>query len=254
MERWVEIVGFKNVIDNFYEVSNFGNIRYKETSINLHQKIAMKSRHPYKSVYLKMKNGKSEWVLVHQLVATFFIKIPDKYKGLNVELVPDHLDNDGTNNNVNNLEWKTRGENVSSAFKNGFINNSCENGRNALITNDEAERICRYLEDDRTYDEILKLMNYPNTKQYRTLLVRIKNGIAWKNISQKYTFNRNSIKYTKSQMETIKHLPKIRQLIKDGYSDSEIIIIIWGPECDKLKSKFMIISDIRRGKTYKNIS
>lgn len=254
MEKWIVINNFKNVIDNFYEVSNFGNVRYMHNGIELHQKVATKSTHPYKAVHMKMKDGRSEWVLVHQLVATFFVSIPDKYIGLSVELVPDHLDNDGTNNRYDNLEWKTRGENVSDAFKKGFINNSGERGRNALITNKEAEQICKYLEDDKTYDEILKLMGYPNNKSYRTLLVRIKNGLAWNDISKKYTFNRKSIKYTKLQMETVKNLPKIRELIRQGCNDSDIVMIIWGTDCDKIKSKFMVISDIRRGKTYKNIS
>lgn len=114
---------------------------------------------------MKTKNGKQEWILVHQLVATYFVKIPKKYRNCNFDLVPDHLDNDGLNNHYTNLEWKTRGENTKSAHENGFINNSCENSPHSLITNKEAIEICVCLENNMCYDEIIRHMNFPNTKK-----------------------------------------------------------------------------------------
>ena len=62
----------------------------------------------------------------------------------------------------------------------------------------QANEICKFLEDGLSYDEIISKMNFENTKKYRTLLVRIKNGLAWKNVSKKYAIKKEEIKYTKS--------------------------------------------------------
>lgn len=52
-------------------------------------------------------------VRVHRLVAMAFLDNPNNYSEV------DHLDGDRKNNNVNNLEWVTRGENVRRAAKRG---------------------------------------------------------------------------------------------------------------------------------------
>lgn len=253
MKKWKTINNFKNVIDDYYEVSYEGEVRIKETKKILHKKIVSKKKHPYYAVSLKQKNGKIEWILVHQLVASFFCKIPIKYLSENVELVPDHLDNNGLNNHYKNLEWKTRGENVSSAFKEGYINNSGENHSSTSITNKQVRKICEYLEKDMSYDQILEKMKFPNNKSYRSLLVRIKNRVAWKSISKDYDFDKKKIKYTKSQSETIKYLPLIRQMIEDGKRNIDIIHAIWGENCDKIKSKDMTIRKIRNNEIYTEI-
>lgn len=251
MIRWKTIEGFKDVIDNLYEISDNGDVRWKSSKDMIHKKIANKKHHPYYAVHLKKFSGRSEWVLVHQLVATFFVAKPDRYDE-NEELVPDHLDNDGLNNYYKNLEWKTRGENVSSAFKNGYINNSGENGAWAIISNDEARKICEYLQDGFGYKEILKKMNYPFTETYRTLLVRIKNRVAWKDISKDYNFGRCKTQYTPTQLDTIKKIPEILKLINDGYRNYEIANIIWkGETKNKLVSKAQTVGNIRRGKIFK---
>ena len=194
--------------------------------------------------------------MVHQLVATFFVKVPDKYlDGKEYDLVPDHLDNDGLNNHYENLEWKTRGENISSAHENKYIDNSCDNHVGALITNDQAHQICQLLENDRSYDEILEEMNLPNTKQYRTLLVRIKNGNAWNNVSCLYNINKEKIKYTKAQLETIERLSSIKKMIDEGYSNYEIVRCLWGNDISKRKlaTRSQTITKIRNNEIFKEL-
>ena len=247
-EKWKTIKNFKNIFDNEYEVSNYGNVRIKLTKQLLHKKIANKKHHPYYAVFLK-RYTKNEWILVHQLVATFFCKIPDELKGL--DIVPDHLDNNGLNNYYKNLEWKTRGENISSAFEKGYCDNSGENHKDVFITEKQANEICKFLEDGLSYDEIISKMNFENTKKYRTLLVRIKNGLAWKNVSKKYAIKKEEIKYTKSQMETIEKLSLIIKLMEKGLSNSEIYNIVWkGSDTSKRESKMVTLRLIRKGKIY----
>ena len=101
IEEWKTINNFKNIQNNLYEVSNFGYIRNKKDKTYLKMKIANKKHHPYYAVYLMHNDGKKRWVLMHQLVAFCFVKIPKKYDG-ETDLVPDHLDNDGLNNNYKN--------------------------------------------------------------------------------------------------------------------------------------------------------
>ena len=227
-EKWKTIENFKNIFDNEYEVSNYGNVRIKLTKQLLHKKIANKKHHPYYAVFLK-RYTKNEWILVHQLVATFFCKIPDELKGL--DIVPDHLDNNGLNNYYKNLEWKTRGENISSAFEKGYCDNSGENHKDVFITEKQANEICKFLEDGLSYDEIISKMNFENTK--------------------KYAIKKEEIKYTKSQMETIEKLPLIIKLMEKGLSNSEIYNIVWkGSDTSKRESKMVTLRLIRKGKIY----
>lgn len=69
------------------------------------------------SGYLKLtlrKNNKQYNKTVHRLVAEAFIPNPDN------KLQVNHIDGDKQNNNVNNLEWCTKSENMKHAFKTGL--------------------------------------------------------------------------------------------------------------------------------------
>lgn len=247
-EKWKKLKNFKNVVNNMYEVSNYGNVRNCNTKEELHKKIANKKHHPYFAVYLKHKTGKSEWVLVHQLVAFCFLKIKNKYS-IYTEIVPDHLDNNGLNNYFENLEYKTRGENVKSAHEQGFINNSCDSNMNAIVSNSRVIEICKLLEKGLSYSEILDQMKLPNTKQYRTLLIRIKNKNAWTDISK--TFNIPLRVMSESQKYNYDKIPDIVKLIKDGFSNSQICDIIF-PDERKRDAKMIFINNIINKTIYKD--
>lgn len=72
------------------------------------------------------KNGwaKPKLEKIHRLVAQTFLPKPDKdvYKEVN------HIDGDKQNNDVTNLEWVTRRENVLHAWETGLNNNGAEKG------------------------------------------------------------------------------------------------------------------------------
>ncbi len=96
MEEYKIIEGFEN-----YLVSNFGNVRNNKTSKIIKPYLDDKG---YNKVDL-YKNGGRKSFKVHRLVGNAFIPNPKN------KLQIDHINNNRTDNNVNNLRWCTNQEN-----------------------------------------------------------------------------------------------------------------------------------------------
>lgn len=117
MEIWVDVKGY----ESFYQVSDMGNVRSKDRTVACSRLGTknLKSR-PLKATvdsagYCKVTlqdQGRVVWK-VHRLVAEHFIgKVEGK------EII-NHIDNDRTNNRVDNLEWCTPKENTSHMHAQG---------------------------------------------------------------------------------------------------------------------------------------
>ena len=100
MEIWRDIDGFDG-----YQVSNLGNVRslnYNGTgNVQILKSSLSGSNRAYKSVSMQVAD-KVIRRNVHRLVARAFIPNPNDLPEIN------HIDEDGTNNKVNNLEWCDR--------------------------------------------------------------------------------------------------------------------------------------------------
>lgn len=107
VEKWESVYdfGFR------YEVSNTGKVRNAITKRILKQ---ANDGMGYKTVTL-CRSGYRFQKRVNRLVAEAFIGGP--YPDLDVH----HKDNDKTNNNVDNLEWCTRKENIRYAIQDGVM-------------------------------------------------------------------------------------------------------------------------------------
>ena len=102
VEEWKDVEGYENI----YQVSNYGNVR----SLDRYDRLgrfkpgtiltAADNGHGYKHVRLH-KDGNHKMFYVHRLVAGAFIENPDNLPQVN------HMDEDKSNNHVDNLEWCT---------------------------------------------------------------------------------------------------------------------------------------------------
>ena len=102
-EIWKDIEGF-----NGYQVSNLGQIRsFKKSNspIIMKQQISHKG---YCTVHITANDGSRKSCQVHRLVLKTFNPCDDMDS-----LEVNHIDENKTNNNLNNLEWMTHTENVN---------------------------------------------------------------------------------------------------------------------------------------------
>nr|DAU88802.1 MAG TPA: homing endonuclease [Caudoviricetes sp.] len=115
-EIWKDIIGY----EDYYQVSNKGNIRSKDRWYNgdylknkpiiFRKGVDIKpipNKYGYLTVCLK-KHSKGKTIPVHKLVATAFIE-----KTISKTCI-DHINGDRTDNRVENLRWVTIKENQNN--------------------------------------------------------------------------------------------------------------------------------------------
>ena len=178
-EVWIPVDGY----DGYFSVSSFGNIRSEDRTIP-HKRFGT-ANHKGKTmiptqtkgesnrygVVSFSKEGKGKTFLVHQLVAINFLENPNGYSSVN------HIDGNGLNNRLDNLEWVSAKNNAIHAYKFGLAKarrgetNSC-----AKLTNENVREI-RKLISERTLSQrkIAKMFNV-----VPMVISDIKSGKTWR--------------------------------------------------------------------------
>lgn len=106
-EKWIWMKEYTNEM----YISDHGRIKFKDGRISTGSLSNM-----YKRIHLTLiENNKEIHMLVHRLVAIYFLENPNKYPIVN------HKDGVKSNNRVDNLEWCTHSHNTLHAHKTGLI-------------------------------------------------------------------------------------------------------------------------------------
>ena len=120
----------------------------------------------YQRVGLYVGNYKSKTIKVHRLVAETFIENTENKKDVN------HINGNKANNNISNLEWCTRSENIKHAFRIGLsnISNKQKNRfiamtKSQIGANNPAARKLINTETGEIFDTIKEVLHLVNLKR-----------------------------------------------------------------------------------------
>lgn len=144
--RWKDVKGYGGV----YKVSDSGLIMRSDGIRKEHSLKTLMNNNGYLTVNLSKQN-KQKRMLVHRVVAEAFIENPNNKQEVN------HIDGNKENNNVKNLEWVDRSENLKHAFRQG------------LRTYTEAQRIASVKNLKRATETIIKAVLMIDEKNNKSI-------------------------------------------------------------------------------------
>ena len=174
-EIWKPISFIPNLQDWYY-VSNYGRVYSRFTGLLIKPNLITSG---YLRVSLYGENNTMIPVLVHRVVMITFNPIPNPD-----DFQVNHIDGNKLNNNIDNLEWVTRSENISHAYQTG-LKKPGEAVNFAKINEATVHEICKLLEQNYYPTEISRILNLEN---HVSLINEIKRRKNWKHISKDYDF------------------------------------------------------------------
>lgn len=191
MEIWKDVKGYEGL----YQVSNLGRVKSLERQksngkglVKIDEKVLTQdiTNWGYYRVAL-YKKGTRKYYKVHRLVAIAFLPNPENKEQVN------HIDGDKLNNNVDNLEWNTRIENIHHAKINGLFGNG-SNSNYVLLKDDDDNIISQY-------NSKRKLAEIINVNEGKILEVFNNNGVNYEiidEINKNYPLNKAVNSFKKS--------------------------------------------------------
>ena len=173
-EKWLPITILVEGVENppRYEISNFGRIKSFQSNNPKGEIIKGSVIQGYKSLNIRLKNGKSFNRYVHKLVAEMFVKKPSENHKFVI-----HKDFDKQNNYYENIIWATKEEMVEHNRANP-----------AVLNKPHPRQTSNYKLNEIKVRMIKKLLKKDNTrlkmiaKQFgitHTQLNRIRSGENW---------------------------------------------------------------------------
>jgi len=156
-----------------FEVSTLGNVRHSKDGSTKYKK---PDKIGYIYIQYKVK-GKRLNLKVHRMVAKTFLS-----NELNLPEV-NHKDGNKQNNNINNLEWCTRQQNIRHGYDTGlFDQKGSKNGR-SILTETQVHELCAWYEASTEHTPKLAVETFNVSIQQAS---KIRCGVAWKHISCLY--------------------------------------------------------------------
>lgn len=114
MEKWYKIKGYKDIVDNDYEVSDKGRVRKTSNRVLLKQSLNIRGGYPYVTLYSRI-SMKSKTITVHSLMKYYIFRCRDN------KIFINHIDGDKTNNDIINLELSNPLHNTHHAIDLGLF-------------------------------------------------------------------------------------------------------------------------------------
>lgn len=192
-EVWRDVIGYEGLD----QVSNFGNVKSLGNEFSRKERILkpLVQSKGYINIVLQ-KDGKRKMVLMHRLVAEYFISNPDNKLQIN------HINGIKIDNRVENLEWVSHRENLDHAIENNLVLKGELNPTSKLKTADVLE-IHKLLSFGITVDALSK--KYKVSKE---TISGIKSRRYWKHLDLPKIEGRAS-------KTTLSDILKIEELLKE---------------------------------------
>ena len=211
-----------------FQISNYGRALYLPTNSIINP------------VFISINRSVSPmcWAIVNDLdyiciprsVGLNFLKGDPNYGALII-----HTDMNPMNNRVDNLRWVKRITSISNSSSGGILTTDIHN-------------ICLLLERGYNSSQIINTLKLDKSKTNLIMLINgIKRGALYPDISAQYNFDKgySNKRYTDEE----KH--KICQLIKQGFSASEIAHALQLPDSSSFRT---IVSSVKHKKQWNSIS
>jgi len=181
-EKWKTISFYRNHYGNSYAISNLGRLVCFTKKINDGNllKCSLQEGYPIWRYRKKRKNGNYSYeaVLIHRLVADYFLPKPQKE-----ETIVMHLNHKKTDNHYTNLAWCTFRESSIHAQASPRVIKSRKQMQekgiysNAKLTKENVTRIKKLLKKGNTLKSIAAKFKVSDMQVYR-----IKTGENWSRV------------------------------------------------------------------------
>lgn len=242
-EIWESIL-YRNIKPGMYEASSLGRIRNTSTGHVMSQCLSEKG---YPMTLFRCSDNRSRTMKTHRIIATVFIEQKNDERD-----EVNHIDGDKSNNQIDNLEWVTRKENIRHGFNTGLIPalKGSLNG-NTNLSDDDVHYVCLMLLEYDGDCQKIHLVLFKNMYYHITLsqIRGIKYKKCWSHISDKYFNDNTFIKPVYLTPKIVEYICEL--LVKHKGVVNDVIIELRTGNIDVSSGK---IHHIKQKNSWKHIS